>query len=152
MEGVSATEVVYMLQVTGFKARQLPVHYFGVSLVPKQLSIADCKPIIEIKVALFEIQAFWNRQFLLTQSVLKQVNQLYARFFWKVSNIKATGARVIEPNLASRWNWKRILSFKELAGTFVRSLPIGIVVSSRMIWEDIRKKTTKALAVNSGIV
>ncbi|KAA3476875.1 LINE-1 retrotransposable element ORF2 protein [Gossypium australe] len=82
MEGVPAAEVAYMLQVTGFKARQLHICYLGVHL----LSIIDCKLIIEkifnklhqwssrhlsfagriqlIKAVLFGIQAFWSRQFL----------------------------------------------------------------------------------------
>ncbi|KAL4379553.1 hypothetical protein GQ457_02G032180 [Hibiscus cannabinus] len=66
-----------------------------------------------IKAVLFGVLNFWCRQVILPKAVIKKVNQLCARFFWKDKDIPATGARV---------SWKSICSPKAEGGLGVKNL------------------------------
>ncbi|XP_016675141.1 uncharacterized protein [Gossypium hirsutum] len=64
---ISEEEIELIRSITGFKIGQLLVRYFGVPLC---------------------------RQFLLPKAVLRKIAQICVRFFWKVQDCAAHGARV----------------------------------------------------------
>ena len=100
---IKETKLQIIQQATGFKVGILPVKYLGVSLITRQLSECDCKPLITkltdrvrhwatkilsyasrlqlIQSVLFNIQNYWCRRFILPKSVLKKINQLCSSFF-----------------------------------------------------------------------
>ncbi|XP_039055415.1 uncharacterized protein LOC120198104 [Hibiscus syriacus] len=114
--GVQNDILSRMLAVTGFKLGRLPVRYLGVPLVTRKLAVKDCIPLIDnirsklniwsklklnyggrlqlIQPVLFSISNYWCRHLVLPNEVIRQVEQLCMRFFWKGGDIPARGARV----------------------------------------------------------
>ncbi|XP_039068831.1 uncharacterized protein LOC120215147 [Hibiscus syriacus] len=76
---------------TGFRVGNLPVRYLGVPLVTRKLTSKDCTSL----------------------GVIRDVEKLCMRFFWKGSDSSARGARV---------NWKQICLLKSEGGLGLRSL------------------------------
>ncbi|KAE8667867.1 Detected protein of unknown function [Hibiscus syriacus] len=86
---------------TGFKVGMLPVKYLGVPLVTRKLSCKDCSSLLtKIKEKLGK----W---------VIRDVERLCIRFFWKGIDSSARGARV---------SWNQICSLKSERGLGLRSL------------------------------
>ncbi|XP_039045800.1 uncharacterized protein LOC120185726 [Hibiscus syriacus] len=120
---IAATEEIK--KIKGFKLDILPVHYLGIPLLTRKISEKDCVILIDsiktrlhnwstktlsyagrlelIKIFLSSITNFWCRQVFLPHSVLKKIEQLCSRFFWKGTDKAGTGARV---------SWKNICHLK----------------------------------------
>ncbi|XP_038995731.1 uncharacterized protein LOC120120046 [Hibiscus syriacus] len=114
--GVSAHNLDSIISYTGFKQGRLPVRYLGVPLVTRKLTDKDCQALLDniksrlhqwskkklsyagraelIKTVLYSIANYWCRQLVLPQSIIKKIEQLCSRFFWKGSDTSAVGARV----------------------------------------------------------
>ncbi|XP_039069847.1 uncharacterized protein LOC120216524 [Hibiscus syriacus] len=114
--GISPREIENFKIIFGFKTGCLPVRYLGIPLVTRKLSLKDCEPLLDkirqrlhhwstrnlnysgrielIRSVLFSVSNFWCRQLIIPATVLKSVDQLCSRFFWKGANKSAAGARV----------------------------------------------------------
>ncbi|XP_039007413.1 uncharacterized protein LOC120135149 [Hibiscus syriacus] len=121
--------------VTGFKLGRFPVKYLGVPLITRKLLAKDYLPLIDkiksklsmwsklrlsyggrlqlIQFVLFSISNYWCRQLVLPNEVIKQVDQLCMRFFWKGGDIPARGARV---------SWLQMCWLKSDSGLGLKSL------------------------------
>ncbi|XP_039043535.1 uncharacterized protein LOC120182715 [Hibiscus syriacus] len=95
-DGISSRSIDAIKQITYFKIGRLPVRYLGIPLVTRKLNEKDCEAlIVKIKQRLHHcISNYWCRQLILPASILKKVEQLCIRFFWKGSDKPAAGARV----------------------------------------------------------
>ncbi|XP_017618087.1 uncharacterized protein LOC108462679 [Gossypium arboreum] len=137
---ISEEEIELIRSITGFKIGQLLVRYLGVPLC---------------------------RQFLLPKAVLRKIAQICVRFFWKVQDCAAHGARVSrflicspksEGGLGLRdlevWNnvciLQHIRSILAEEGSLsiawnkdVQRIPISSKIASSRLWEDIRDKGRK---------
>ncbi|XP_039061962.1 uncharacterized protein LOC120206344 [Hibiscus syriacus] len=106
--GISAHEIDNIISCSGFKLGVLPVRYLGIPLVTRKLSYKDCQPLIEkINSRLHQ----W--QLILPQLIIKKIEQICSRFFWKGSDIPASGARV---------SWDRICSPKSEGGLGIKDI------------------------------
>ncbi|KAE8687013.1 lectin-like protein [Hibiscus syriacus] len=111
------------------------LRYLGIPLVTRKISDKDCVVLIENikaklhqwstktlsyvgrlelkRVVLFSITNYWCRKLFLPLSVLKKVEQLCSRFFWKGSDRSAFGARV---------SWQNICCLKSEGGLGIKDL------------------------------
>ncbi|KAA3470902.1 Geminivirus AR1/BR1 coat protein [Gossypium australe] len=76
-------------------------------------------------LVIFSIQNFWCRHFILPKSVIKKINQLCIRFFWKGNDIAAACARS-EGGLGmkERECWNRACILKLIRCILAREEPI----------------------------
>ncbi|KAE8674971.1 hypothetical protein F3Y22_tig00111708pilonHSYRG00398 [Hibiscus syriacus] len=133
--GISHHIFESIISFTGFKQRRLPVCYLGVPLVTKKLTEKDCQALIDniknrihqwssknmsyagrvelIKTVLYSVANYWCRQLILPPSIIKKIEQLCSRFFWKGSDSKATGARV---------SWRKICNPKSKGGLGLKDI------------------------------
>ncbi|XP_039008452.1 uncharacterized protein LOC120136511 [Hibiscus syriacus] len=133
--GISTNILEFITKATGFKQGCLPVRYLGVPLVTRKLSEKDCVVLIDniksrlyhwsgkllsyagrlelIRAVLFSVANYWCRQLFLPQSIIKKIEQLCSRFFWKGSDKAATGARV---------SWETICKPKHEGGLGLKDL------------------------------
>ncbi|XP_039020908.1 uncharacterized protein LOC120152868 [Hibiscus syriacus] len=95
--GMSTGVLENIKQTTGFNLSSLPVRYLGIPLLTRKISEKDCM----------------CRQLFLPSSVLKKIEQLCSRFFWKGSDKTATGARV---------SWKNICFLKYEGGLGIKDM------------------------------
>ncbi|XP_039052718.1 uncharacterized protein LOC120194493 [Hibiscus syriacus] len=128
--GVNENQRTLVQEATGFTIGCLPVRYLGVPLVPRKLTEKDCAGLVEkikaklrlwsyrwlsyagrlqlVKAFLFSIANFWCRQLILSATVVRRVDQLCDRFFWKGGDIPAKGARELLIAECSLWvAWER---------------------------------------------
>ncbi|XP_038992144.1 uncharacterized protein LOC120115525 [Hibiscus syriacus] len=102
-------DVLKRVQVTtGFKLGTLPVRYLGVPLVTRKLTAKDCLPLVDKIISKL---ALW--QMILPSKVIRQVEQLCMRFFWKGDDVPTKGARV---------SWKQMCWLKFEGGLGLKSL------------------------------
>ncbi|XP_039011853.1 uncharacterized protein LOC120140935 [Hibiscus syriacus] len=122
--GISSRTLEDIKIISSFKIGILPVRYLGIPLVTRKSSMKDCEPLLgKIRQRL--------QQLILPASILKTVNQLCSRFFWKEADKSAVGARVSWENICllkfegglglkntSNWNKAYIINLirKILAG------------------------------------
>ncbi|KAE8663142.1 hypothetical protein F3Y22_tig00113096pilonHSYRG00099 [Hibiscus syriacus] len=81
-------------EITGFKIAKLPVRYLGIPLVTKKMAEKDCQCLIE------KIRAKLNLHVMLPLVVIKRIEQLCSRFFWKGGWNKAFFAKLVKNLLA----------------------------------------------------
>ncbi|XP_039041009.1 uncharacterized protein LOC120179498 [Hibiscus syriacus] len=153
IDGVNGNQKALVHEVTGFKIGCLPVRYLGVPLVPRKLTEKDCVNLL-----------------ILPAAVVKRVDQLCARFFWKGGDVPAKGARVKEILVAEgslwvawvrtyvlkgadfwsmeckasfSWSLRKILKAREE----VYPLFVGITdwdkVNARWLWQGLRGRKEK---------
>ncbi|XP_039031356.1 uncharacterized protein LOC120166028 [Hibiscus syriacus] len=113
--------------ITGFQVGTLHVCYLGIPLVTRKLNKKDCQVLIDnikrklhlwsgrnisyverlelIRTILFNVSNYWCRQLVLPASVLKKIDQICSRFFWKGVDNSAAGARINWDNICCL-NWK----------------------------------------------
>ncbi|XP_039070448.1 uncharacterized protein LOC120217415 [Hibiscus syriacus] len=133
--GISINILETISKTTGFKQRILPARYLGVPLVARKLSEKGCVVLIDniksrlyrwstkhlsytgrlelIRGVMFSVTNFWCMQLFLPQSIIKRIEQFCSRFFWKVSDKAATGARV---------NWGTICQSKSEGGLGLKDI------------------------------
>ncbi|XP_039049729.1 uncharacterized protein LOC120190725 [Hibiscus syriacus] len=121
--------------ITGFKIGNLPVHYLGIPLVTRKLTEKDCQALIDniklklhhwsnrnlsyagrlelIRSVLFNVSSYWCRQLVLPASILKKVDQICSRYFWKGADKSAAGARV---------SWDKICISKSEGGLGLKNI------------------------------
>ncbi|XP_039070447.1 uncharacterized protein LOC120217411 [Hibiscus syriacus] len=114
--GIHARTIEKVKLITGFQVGILHVHYLGIPLVTLKLTEKDCQALIDnikrklhiwsgrnisyagrlelINSVLFNISNYWCRQLVLPASILKKVEQICSRFFWKGADKSAAGARI----------------------------------------------------------
>ncbi|XP_039006622.1 uncharacterized protein LOC120134212 [Hibiscus syriacus] len=115
--GISAQQCAAIKDITGFTLGSLPVRYLGVPLVSRKLSVKDCHSLIDkikaklniwankhlsfagrlqlIRAVLFSMANFWCRQLILPKEIIRAIEQLCSRFFWKGSDMPVKSARDI---------------------------------------------------------
>ncbi|XP_039007845.1 uncharacterized protein LOC120135683 [Hibiscus syriacus] len=124
--GLTAAQCTAISEGTGFKLGKLPVRYLGIPLVTKKLMERDCLSLIDkirarltlwenkhlsfagrlqlVRSVLFSLTNYWCRQVMLPRGVIKKVEQLCSRYFWK-------GA-----DLSARVSWRKICLPKSEGG------------------------------------
>ncbi|KAE8676000.1 hypothetical protein F3Y22_tig00111640pilonHSYRG00245 [Hibiscus syriacus] len=147
--GISSRTLEDLKLFTGFKIGSLPVRYLGIPLVTRKLTAKDCEPLLGkirqrlqhwsgrlelIRSVLFSVCNFWCRQLILPASILKSVDQLCSRFFWKGADTSTAGARV---------SWESICLLKYEGGLVSAAhQPI------KEVWDKIRIKRMKERNMN----
>ncbi|XP_038993415.1 uncharacterized protein LOC120117178 [Hibiscus syriacus] len=133
--GVARDELEVIQSATGFKLGQLPVRYLGIPLVTRKLSSKDCSALLVkikgridnwssrklsfggrlqlVKSVIFSIFGYWCRQVILPKGVMRDIEKICLRFFWKGSDTSARGARV---------SWNQICTLKSEGGLGLRKL------------------------------
>ncbi|XP_039028408.1 uncharacterized protein LOC120162312 [Hibiscus syriacus] len=129
----------FLYDAIGFKLGSLPIRYLGVPLVSRKIVVKDCQCMIEnirtklhswanrhlsfagrlqlIRSILFSIANYWCRQIILSQSIIKKIEQLCSRFFWKGVDLSASGARV---------SWRQVCLMKSDGGLGIIDIGAGI--------------------------
>ncbi|XP_039053280.1 uncharacterized protein LOC120195276 [Hibiscus syriacus] len=114
--GLTTAQCNIISETTGFKLDKLLVRYLGISLVTKKLTENDCLSLIDkirarlnlwenkhlsfagmlqlVHDVLFSLTNYWCRQVMLPRGVIKKVEQLCSRYFWKGADLPANRARV----------------------------------------------------------
>ncbi|XP_039038069.1 uncharacterized protein LOC120175535 [Hibiscus syriacus] len=114
--GLTVAHCNVISEGTGFKLGKLPVRYLGIPLVTNKLTERDCLSLIDkirarlnlwenkhlsfagrlqlVRVVLFSLANYWCRQVMLPRGVIKKVEHLCSRYFWKGDDLPAKGARV----------------------------------------------------------
>ncbi|XP_039067051.1 uncharacterized protein LOC120212942 [Hibiscus syriacus] len=165
-------DVLRRVQVTtGFKLGTLPVRYLGVALVTRKLTAKDCLPLVDkirSKLALWsklKLSYGGRLQMILPSKVIRQVEQLCMRFFWKGDDVPAKGARKYpckywvdwvneyalkgatfweagyKPQLS--WTLRKLLKLQiEAAGLFGNVVDWNLV-KNYWVWEKLRDKKEK---------
>ncbi|XP_039033520.1 uncharacterized protein LOC120169447 [Hibiscus syriacus] len=99
----------------------LPIRYLGIPLVTRKLTEKDCQALIDkiklklhhwssknlsyachlelIRSVLFNVINYWCKQLVLPTSILKKVEQLCSRYFWKGTDKSAAGAHMSWDNI-----------------------------------------------------
>ncbi|XP_039058395.1 uncharacterized protein LOC120201955 [Hibiscus syriacus] len=80
--GLTEHELEQIQAGTEFRVGQLPVRYLGVPLVTMKLTGKDCSALL------------LSRQLILPKGVIRDIERLCMRFFWKQSDTPTKGARV----------------------------------------------------------
>nr|GEV85876.1 hypothetical protein [Tanacetum cinerariifolium] len=122
-KGLTNEEQNKILQILPFSVGKLPIRYLEVPLITKQLSINDCKPLIEnIKI------------FQLPKSVLKDINKMFKGFLWcqgelssgkanakwiHEERLKGTNIWKVETDMNASWGWRNLLNFRGKVGKHV---------------------------------
>lgn len=105
-----------ILDLLGYPLGKLPTKFLGVPLISSKLSFQDCVPLIHkithkasswassmlaysgrlqlIQSVLFSMQIFWCHHFLLPKGVIRHIQSILCRFFWKGSSLAHYGAKV----------------------------------------------------------
>ncbi|XP_039036460.1 uncharacterized protein LOC120173331 [Hibiscus syriacus] len=121
--GISTRTIDNLKIITGFQIGSLPVHYLGIPLVTRKLTEKDCQALIDmiklklhqwssrnlsyagrlelIRSVLFNVSNYWCRQLVLPSSILKKIDQICSRYFWKGADKSAAGARVSWDNICT---------------------------------------------------
>ncbi|KAL4301685.1 hypothetical protein GQ457_10G014800 [Hibiscus cannabinus] len=116
-------------EVIGFRFGALPVRYLGIPLVTRKLTESDCRMFYNkvrekirqcssrnlsfagrlqlIKSVLMSITNYWCMQLVIPSGILRKIEQLCARFFWKGADTPATGAKV---------QWQQVCCLKAEGG------------------------------------
>ncbi|XP_039050459.1 uncharacterized protein LOC120191605 [Hibiscus syriacus] len=105
--GLSFQSLDTIIISSGFKHGRLPIRYLGVPLVSKKLSDKDCQALLD------NIKNRLHQQLVLPQSIIKKIEQLCSRIFWKGSDSHAAGARV---------NWVKICKPKSEGGLGLKDI------------------------------
>ncbi|KAE8708956.1 hypothetical protein F3Y22_tig00110332pilonHSYRG00622 [Hibiscus syriacus] len=127
--GVSDHVLEQIHSGTGFKVGKLPVRYLGVLLVTRKLAWKECSALVIkikeklskwsskklsfggrlqlIKAVMFSIFSYWSRQLIMPNGVIRDIEKLCMRFFWKGGDTPTRGARV---------RWRQICSLKSEGG------------------------------------
>lgn len=101
--GVFEGAVRVIVEESGFQIGKLPVRNLGVPLVTRNLSLADCEPLLKklrdkvegwsskllsyagrlqlVQAVLFSIQVYWSRHFILPKRVIKEIDKICSAFF-----------------------------------------------------------------------
>ncbi|GJU97186.1 RNA-directed DNA polymerase, eukaryota, reverse transcriptase zinc-binding domain protein [Tanacetum coccineum] len=114
--GLSSAELQIILNIIPFTVGKLLVRYLGVPLITKQLSISDCKPLVNkvnakvsdwknktisyagrvqlITSVLSSMQNYWASVFLLPKQVIYEINKLLKGFLWCQDELTKGKAKV----------------------------------------------------------
>ncbi|XP_039057416.1 uncharacterized protein LOC120200719 [Hibiscus syriacus] len=114
--GLNMLDLEQIRLATGFRLGQLPMRYLRVPLVTRKLTGKDCEALLTkikdklrhwsnknlsyggmlqlVKTVLFSIFNYWSRQLVLPKGIIRDIECLCMRFFWKGSDSPAKGARV----------------------------------------------------------
>ncbi|XP_039034561.1 uncharacterized protein LOC120170754 [Hibiscus syriacus] len=133
--GIPYAELEKIKQITGFKLSRLLVRYLGIPLVTRKISKKDCTSLIDnikarfhfcsarslsyagrlelVRAVLFSIANYWCRQLILPSSVIKKIEHLCPRFFWKGAYKTSAGARV---------KWQKICLLKSEGSFGIKDL------------------------------
>ncbi|GKA27785.1 RNA-directed DNA polymerase, eukaryota, reverse transcriptase zinc-binding domain protein [Tanacetum coccineum] len=109
-------EKTNMLQVQPFKCGVIPMKYLGVPLLAKRLGVSDCKCLIEnvenifncwknrhlsyagriqlIASVLSAMQQYWASVYMLPDTAIKELDQLFKRFLWSAGKSTKGKTRV----------------------------------------------------------
>ncbi|KAE8720432.1 Homocysteine S-methyltransferase 2 [Hibiscus syriacus] len=119
--GIPTRTIENLRIITGFQIGSLPIRYLGIPLVTRKLTEKDCQALIDniklklhhwssrnlsyagrlelIRSVLFNVSNYWCRQLVLPTSILKKVDQICSRYFWKGADKFVAGARVSWDNI-----------------------------------------------------
>ncbi|KAE8696229.1 Zinc finger family protein, putative isoform 1 [Hibiscus syriacus] len=148
---------------------KLPVRYLGVPLVTCKLTSKDCSTLLVkikdkidkwssrklsyggrlqlVKYVLFTLFGYWSRQLILPKGVIRDVEKLCMRFFWRGSDTPARGARAswnqsILAGEGSLWiAWIKSYCFKS-ADYWTPGASLS-QFKGRWIWDSIRVRSDK---------
>ncbi|GJY05634.1 RNA-directed DNA polymerase, eukaryota, reverse transcriptase zinc-binding domain protein, partial [Tanacetum coccineum] len=135
---------------------KLQVRYLGVPLITKQISIGDCKPLIDkvktkinnwknkvlsyagrvqlIASVLSSMQNYWASVFLLPKQVIYEINKVLKGFLWCQGKLSKGKAKV---------SWGAICKPKDQGGLGLKNLGVwNEVLMIKHLWNVATKKNT----------
>ncbi|GJT93496.1 RNA-directed DNA polymerase, eukaryota, reverse transcriptase zinc-binding domain protein [Tanacetum coccineum] len=154
--GLSVPKQENLFQIIPFSIGRLPIRYLGVPLVTKQISVKDCKPLIEkVKVRvqdwrnrslsyagrlqliasiLSSMQIYWASVFLLPRTIIKEINKLLKGFLWCQGELIKGRAKI---------SWENICKQKDQGGLGLKDLQKwNEVLIMKHLWNVAAKKDT----------
>ncbi|GJR96166.1 RNA-directed DNA polymerase, eukaryota, reverse transcriptase zinc-binding domain protein [Tanacetum coccineum] len=108
--GLSNAEQQNILNNIPFPVGKLPVRYLGVPLITKQISISNCKPLIN------KVKA----------KVIYEINKLLKGFLWCQGDLTKGKAKI---------SWDAICKPKDQGGIGIKNLNVWNELKGRSIWE-----------------
>ncbi|XP_039024717.1 uncharacterized protein LOC120157747 [Hibiscus syriacus] len=185
--GVARDELEVIQSATGLKLGQLPVRYLGIPLVTRKLSSKDCSALLVkikgridnwssrklsfggrlqlVKSVIFSIFGYWCRQVILPKGVMRDIEKICLRFFWKGSDTSARGARVswnqictlksesglglreladwskeVDSKAQFSWTLRKLIKMREEARRLFCSMANLSLIKGSWIWENIRQR------------
>ncbi|GJW15974.1 RNA-directed DNA polymerase, eukaryota, reverse transcriptase zinc-binding domain protein [Tanacetum coccineum] len=152
--GLNSEEQDKILQILPFSIRKLPVRYLGVPLITKQLSVNDCKPLIEkvksrinnwknkflsysgrlqlIASVLSSLHQFWATVFQIHKTVIKEMNRLFKGFLWCQGDLAKGRAKVA---------WSTMCKPKDQDGLGLKDMNLwNEALLSKHVWNIAAKK------------
>ncbi|XP_038990689.1 uncharacterized protein LOC120113689 [Hibiscus syriacus] len=129
--GVSLPSLETLKSLTDFKLGSLPIRYLGIPLTTRKITESDCSTLIDsIKARLHQ----WScnipnyGQIFIPFSVIKKIDQLCSRFFWKGIDKPAAGAIV---------SWQNICKPKSKGGLGLKDLKTWNKACMMLLIKDI---------------
>ncbi|GKB49651.1 RNA-directed DNA polymerase, eukaryota, reverse transcriptase zinc-binding domain protein [Tanacetum coccineum] len=135
--GLSNAEQQNILNLMPFTVGRLPVKYLGVPLITKQISISDCKPLVDkvrskvndwknkalsyagrvqlIASILSSMQNYWASVFLLPKQVIYEINKMLKGFLWCQGELANGKANV---------SWETVCKPKNQGGLGIKDLGV----------------------------
>ncbi|GJZ23567.1 RNA-directed DNA polymerase, eukaryota, reverse transcriptase zinc-binding domain protein [Tanacetum coccineum] len=139
--GLSCAEQQCILNIISFSVGKLPVRYLGVSLLTKNLSISDCKPLIrKVKAKVNDWKnknLSYVRRVQLIASVLRELTKGKAKISWdNICKPKDQGGLGLK-NLV---DWNEVLMIKHLWNVVVKketlwASPLSDFIDTRDIYD-----------------
>lgn len=148
LAGVSNQKIDEILNHFQFASGRLPVRYFGLPLLAKNMTVLDYMPLIEkirkrfgswtgrfisyagrlqlIKSVIMSLANFWIAAFRLPSGCLKEIERLCSAFLWSGPEMNNRKAKV---------SWAEICKTKQEEGLGIRRLKEANTVSClKLIW------------------
>ncbi|GKD06357.1 hypothetical protein Tco_1181331, partial [Tanacetum coccineum] len=87
---VKTDEANKILEVLSYRVGKLPVKYLGVPLITKKIGAKECKQLIDKLIAsvLASMYVYWVDVFLLTKTVIKDIDKILKGFLWSKGELK----------------------------------------------------------------
>ncbi|EFH40000.1 hypothetical protein ARALYDRAFT_917455 [Arabidopsis lyrata subsp. lyrata] len=108
--GLSDAEISLIKSTTGLTHGILHVHYLGVPLYTKKLSIQDCEPLLQlvlINTVIDGISNFWCSTFVLPKLCIRKIHSICSAFMWKGS---------LDGHHSARVAWETVTKPKDQGG------------------------------------
>ncbi|GJU75969.1 RNA-directed DNA polymerase, eukaryota, reverse transcriptase zinc-binding domain protein [Tanacetum coccineum] len=130
--GLSNAEQQNILNIISFSVGKLPVRYLGVPLITKQISINDCKPLVnKVKT---KINDWKNKSLSYAGSVIYEIDKMLKGFLWCQGDLTKGKGKV---------SWNAVCKPKDQGGLGLNNLGMwNEVLITKHLWNVATKKDT----------